>query len=175
MKKDSTSKAIVLLNADYSILHFIPLKRAMNLYVAGKIEIEKSDDTRMIHPKLNFGFPKIVRMKEYIYVPHNKKTLAPKKKRVLTRDSYECQYCRKKLTKLNGTIDHVIPKSNFNYPGHIWTNVVACCSPCNNKKGARTPEEAGFKLARKPFSPDLQSLVFEDRPDLLQDILELKG
>ena len=35
-----------------------------------------------------------------------------------------------------------------------WENLVACCHHCNNRKGSRTPEEAGMKLTRqpKPFS-----------------------
>jgi len=27
---------------------------------------------------------------------------------------------------------------------------VACCNPCNNRKGNRTPDESGMKLARQP-------------------------
>ena len=42
--------------------------------------------------------------------------------------------------------------------GDLWLltgeNLVACCHPCNNRKGNRTPDEAGFKLQRapRPFS-----------------------
>ena len=31
-----------------------------------------------------------------------------------------------------------------------WENLVACCLSCNNRKGSRTPEDAGMKLARTP-------------------------
>ena len=34
--------------------------------------------------------------------------------------------------------------------GLVLENLVACCYRCNNSKGDRTPEEAGFKLARRP-------------------------
>jgi len=30
------------------------------------------------------------------------------------------------------------------------TMMVACCNPCNNRKGNRTPDESGMKLARQP-------------------------
>lgn len=175
MKETTRHRTVVLLNADYTILHFIPMKRAMNLFVSGKIDIEETHGNKIIHPKLGVGFPSIVRMKDYIYVPYNKRRLAPKKKRILTRDNWRCQYCDKALTKLNGTIDHVVPKANPKYPGHIWTNVVACCGSCNNRKGARTPEEAGMKLARTPFAPNLQDLVFGDKPNLMNKISELKS
>ncbi len=36
---------------------------------------------------------------------------------------------------------------------HVWENVVAACRRCNAKKEDRTPEEAGFRLARQPFAP----------------------
>ena len=50
------------------------------------------------------------------------------------------------------TLDHVIPRSRLGESA--WENLVACCHPCNNKKGSRTPEEAGMKLLRapRPFS-----------------------
>ena len=50
------------------------------------------------------------------------------------------------------TLDHVIPRARSGESA--WENLVACCHGCNNKKGSRTPEEAGMKLARqpKPFS-----------------------
>lgn len=31
---------------------------------------------------------------------------------------------------------------------------MAACLPCNNKKGDRTPEEAGMKLRIKPYAPN---------------------
>ena len=46
------------------------------------------------------------------------------------------------------TLDHVIPRSRAGESA--WENLVACCHPCNNRKGSRTPEEAGMKLARQP-------------------------
>ena len=46
------------------------------------------------------------------------------------------------------TLDHVVPRSRGGRSS--WENLVACCYQCNNRKGDRTPEEAGIKLARKP-------------------------
>jgi len=45
-------------------------------------------------------------------------------------------------------MDHVIPRSRGG--ASTWENLVACCIPCNNRKGNRTPEEAGMKLHRTP-------------------------
>ncbi len=49
------------------------------------------------------------------------------------------------------TIDHVTPKSQGGT--NEWTNLVACCKKCNQRKGARTPKEANMNLCRKPFQP----------------------
>jgi 5-methylcytosine-specific restriction endonuclease McrA len=35
----------------------------------------------------------------------------------------------------------------------VWENVVAACRRCNAKKMDRTPQEAGFHLACRPFAP----------------------
>ncbi len=62
------------------------------------------------------------------------------------RDRYTCQYCHKSLPSGELTLDHVVPRSRAGET--TWENLVACCHPCNNRKGSRTPEEAGMKLAR---------------------------
>jgi 5-methylcytosine-specific restriction endonuclease McrA len=46
------------------------------------------------------------------------------------------------------TLDHVIPQSRGG--ANTWENLVAGCKPCNNRKGDRTPAEAGMALAHKP-------------------------
>ncbi len=35
----------------------------------------------------------------------------------------------------------------------VWENIVTCCYPCNDRRGSRTPEEAGMTLRKKPFKP----------------------
>jgi 5-methylcytosine-specific restriction endonuclease McrA len=68
------------------------------------------------------------------------------------RDRYTCQYCQQVLNTGDLTLDHVIPRSRGGET--TWENLVACCNLCNNKKGNRTPDEAGMKLLRppRPFS-----------------------
>ena len=40
------------------------------------------------------------------------------------------------------TRDHILPLSRGG--GNSWENVVASCSPCNNRKGNRLPAEVGW-------------------------------
>jgi 5-methylcytosine-specific restriction endonuclease McrA len=72
------------------------------------------------------------------------------RKNILKRDNHRCQYCGKKT--LDITIDHIMPKSRGGID--TWDNLVAACVRCNNRKGNRTPDEAGMKLLSKPRRPN---------------------
>ena len=54
------------------------------------------------------------------------------------------------------TVDHVIPKSRGGEKS--WTNLVAACKKCNQKKGCRTPQECGMIPIRKPTKPKVTIL-----------------
>ena len=71
---------------------------------------------------------------------------------IYIRDKSTCQYCGKKFTKGELSLDHVIPRS---YGGKsTWENIVCCCSNCNHRKGGRTPHEASMRLLKKPKKPN---------------------
>jgi len=67
------------------------------------------------------------------------------------RDEGRCQYTGKKLSKDEGNIDHVVPRSKGGKTS--WNNCVLSCKKVNNKKGDRTPNEAGLRLVKSPDSP----------------------
>jgi 5-methylcytosine-specific restriction endonuclease McrA len=94
--------------------------------------------------------PSVIRLLEYRRIPHQTRALS--RKIILMRDRYMCQYCQRVLPSGEMTLDHVIPRSRHGETA--WENLVACCHSCNNRKGNRTPEEAGMKLMRlpRPFS-----------------------
>ena len=48
-------------------------------------------------------------------------------------------------------LDHIVPRAHGGRTS--WENVVCSCLPCNLSKGARTPEQAGMKLLRRPTRP----------------------
>jgi len=72
--------------------------------------------------------------------------------RVLERDGFRCCYCNavKPFEDLN--VDHVVPVSRGGRR-RGWTNVVTSCFKCNEKKGDRTPQEAGMVMHFQPFRP----------------------
>jgi 5-methylcytosine-specific restriction endonuclease McrA len=73
------------------------------------------------------------------------------RRNIFERDKNTCQYCGRKLPKMELTLDHVIPRARGGIDS--WDNLVLACMPCNVRKGCRTPEEAGMPLIRKPSKP----------------------
>lgn len=55
------------------------------------------------------------------------------------------------------TIDHVIPKKLKG--SDTWENMTCACVRCNNKKGDRTPEQAGMPIRRRPARPSHISFI----------------
>ena len=83
-------------------------------------------------------------------------------RRVLRRDEHMCQYegCHRRAT----TVDHVVPLCQGG--PSTWQNLVGCCLACNQRKGGRTPEQAGMQLKRVPKGP--RAHLFERFEDLLK-------
>jgi len=75
------------------------------------------------------------------------------KKNLFFRDRFECQYCMIKMTMSNGTIDHVIPKSQGGK--NTYLNCVAACKKCNLKKDNRTPAQANMPLNKQLRHPNM--------------------
>lgn len=67
------------------------------------------------------------------------------------RDLNICAYCGEEFGRGTLTRDHVMPSARGGRD--VWTNVVAACRPCNERKGCRTPEEAGMPLLFVPYQP----------------------
>jgi 5-methylcytosine-specific restriction endonuclease McrA len=70
---------------------------------------------------------------------------------VCVRDHFSCQYCGEQLPMSDLNYDHVIPKSRGGKT--TWTNISMACYTCNERKGNRTPEEAGMPLLSTPVKP----------------------
>lgn len=70
---------------------------------------------------------------------------------ICLRDDFTCQYCGTKLPMSKLNYDHVIPRSKGGKTE--WTNITISCYPCNDRKGNKTPEEAGMPLLSVPVKP----------------------
>lgn len=93
-----------------------------------------------------FGIPEVLIMKNF--KQRHIRASHCTKKNVNFRDLYVCQYCTKKLSHKEATVDHVVPVSKG---GDLtWENVVTACRDCNNKKSDKDLDKSGMKLYNKP-------------------------
>lgn len=139
---------VTVLNASYEPLHNVSLPHAIKMLCREVAVIEEAHEGRTIGP---FPMPKVLRLVRYVYIKVRNGMRAPRYSRagILKRDNDTCLYCGKHAT----TIDHVLPRSQGGPSS--WTNCVAACRKCNEKKRNRTPKEAGMVLAYEPFAPSL--------------------
>jgi len=100
--------------------------------------------------------PTVIVLNYYDKIP--KQTIKFTQKSLWERDNFTCQYTNKKVTRTNGNIDHVIPKSQGGKTS--WENCVIAHKEINAIKADRTPEQAGLKLLKKPSAPRIMPVSF---------------
>jgi 5-methylcytosine-specific restriction endonuclease McrA len=100
--------------------------------------------------------PTVIVLNYYDKIP--KQTIKFTQKSLWERDNFTCQYTGKKVTRTNGNIDHVIPKSQGGKTS--WENCVIAHKEINALKADRTPEQAGLKLLKKPSAPRIMPVSF---------------
>lgn len=93
--------------------------------------------------------PTVVLLSHYERVPTHLPCLGPRG--IWQRDGGRCQYTGRALSPGEGNIDHIIPRSRGGATS--WENCVLSDRRINQRKGARTPEEAGLTLLRIPQPP----------------------
>jgi 5-methylcytosine-specific restriction endonuclease McrA len=147
---DRLHKPVLVLNASFEPINVCAARRAVVLVLKGVAAAEELSHQQIHSARSALAVPSVIRLLEYRRIPHQTRALS--RKNILMRDRYACQYCHRTLPSSELTLDHVIPRSRAGET--TWENLVTCCHPCNNRKGSRTPEEAGMKLARmpRPFS-----------------------
>jgi 5-methylcytosine-specific restriction endonuclease McrA len=138
---------VLVLNATFEPINVTAVRRAMVLLIKGVAQAEEMKPHSVIHSaRRSVRVPSVIRLLAYRHIPQQTRALS--RKNILLRDRNTCQFCCCIFPASELTLDHVIPRSRGGRSS--WENLVACCYQCNNRKGDRTPEEAGIKLARKP-------------------------
>ena len=144
------TRPVLVLNASFEPINVCAVRRAVVLVLKGLASAEEHSAFEVRSARRAFQIPSVIRLLDYRRIPHQTRALS--RKNILMRDKFTCQYCHRTIPSGELTLDHVVPRSRAGETA--WENLVACCHPCNNRKGSRTPEEAGMKLARapRPFS-----------------------
>lgn len=149
-KTSSSQSRSLLLNSSYEPLKILTWQKALILWLQDKVEILEYHNLFVHSVRHRFQLPAVLRLKSYTRV---RKFTAIRfcRENVYLRDSHTCQYCGNVFHLKHLTLDHVVPASK-NGPKN-WTNVVTACRPCNQKKGNKTPHQAGMPLLREPRIP----------------------
>jgi hypothetical protein len=174
----------LLLDSNRKMIDFIPWQRAMTMLWKGSVNVlsnytEEGTDGTLREVRVSAGtqlksglrssvpLPFMVSLVEFVYDPYAAYLKSDSdialKRSILTRDEYVCAY-QYRLGEVDedgnpdgctykaNTVDHIKPKSQGG--PNTWTNLIAACKWCNNKKADRTPEEAGMKLLWQPAKYD---------------------
>jgi 5-methylcytosine-specific restriction endonuclease McrA len=138
---------VLVLNATFEPINITAVRRAMVLMLKGVAQAEEVAHQTQVHSATRaLPVPSVIRLLAYRHIPQQTRALS--RKNILLRDRNTCQFCKRTLPASELTLDHVVPRSRGGRSS--WENLVACCYQCNNRKGDRTPEEAGLALARRP-------------------------
>lgn len=148
------NKRILLLNASYEPLVFIPEHHAVSLLLRNCVDVVTRWENTYMHPYFGKQTQLPATLRLQVYHGGRRRNARFDRKVMFSRDKYECQYCYKKLVGKEATVDHVKPKSAGGESS--WTNCVTACRFCNNYKDRKTPEQAGMHLKRQPKAPRMQ-------------------
>ena len=145
----------LVLNADYRPLSYYPLslwpwQDAIKAAFLERVDIVAEYDEYVHSPTTRIRIPSVVVLKDYV---RPQKRVAFTRFNLFLRDEFSCQYCG---ATGDLTFDHVVPRSRGGVTS--WENVVAACSSCNLKKGARSLKQAGMSLRKTPRQPGAEEL-----------------
>lgn len=147
--------ACILLNHDFTFLNVVTWKRAMCLLAKEKVQVlAYSDNTVTTAEGRVIKIPTVMKLIKLIRTLYRSR-VPFSKRNILVRDGHACGYCGCRQSKL--TVDHILPKSRGGKD--TFENCVACCRECNNRKGSKTPREAGMVLRVKPYQPTISEFL----------------
>lgn len=167
---------VLVLDRSYRPVQVVHWTTAITMLFTSKAEVLTEYDGFVRSQLLVIKIPAVIRLLNAFR--RRSKKVKFSRVNIYARDEYRCQYCGQKKRMGELTYDHVIPKSKGGKTE--WTNIVACCVECNQRKANRGPEQAGMRLYKKPIEPVQDpAVVFqvskESVPDAWRDYLYWTG
>lgn len=143
----------LVLNADFRPLSYFPLsiwtwQDAVKAVISDRVSVLSEYETEVHSPSFTMALPSVIALRDYI---RPSRQPAFTRFNVFLRDKLTCQYCGTNFNAHELTFDHVVPRSQGGRT--TWENVVTACSPCNLRKGGRTPKQANMPLRRSVRQP----------------------
>jgi 5-methylcytosine-specific restriction endonuclease McrA len=118
-------------------------------------DFERHDYDWIRTVQMEIAVPKVIRLLGYDRLP--KQDVKLNRRNIFARDRNQCQYCGRRFSTSELSLDHVLPRSQGG--GSSWDNLVCACVRCNTKKGGRTPRQAHMSLIRPPVKPHRNPVV----------------
>jgi 5-methylcytosine-specific restriction endonuclease McrA len=172
---------VLVLNRLYMAIRVVSARRAFNLLVKNLAEVISVENESFVsytmtnwmeisqlHAQFERGnhdfvktvrfeiaVPRIIRLLGYDRLPRQDVKL--NRRNIYARDHSTCQYCRKKFSTSELSLDHVIPRSLGGKT--TWDNLVCACVYCNARKGGRTPHQAHMNLLKAPVKPKRNPVI----------------
>tara|TARA_R110000824_G_scaffold80365_2_gene202081 strand:+ start:3174 stop:3683 length:510 start_codon:yes stop_codon:yes gene_type:complete len=142
------------LDSSFRPIEVIDAIEALVLCIIGKAKAVETYGQKIRSATRSFDLPAVIVLN--CYVKFRFSVISVNRKNVLWRDENKCQYCAKTFLESELTLDHIMPKSRGGK--NSWKNLVVACKRCNQKKGAKTPQEANMFPIKEPRHPKLSLL-----------------
>ncbi len=149
-QRRSSSGRVLVLNASYEPINVCTVRRAAVLILKNRAEMLERGDWALHAESFTLDRPVVIRLLTYVRIPRDAHRRKITRRAVFARDRWRCQYCGHERGNL--TVDHVIPRSKGG--PSTWENIVACCAPCNRRKGDRLPQQANMVPVKTPRAPN---------------------
>jgi 5-methylcytosine-specific restriction endonuclease McrA len=170
MSVTSLYEPTLVLNKNWLPIRVCTVRRALTLVfkdlarIIGPENFALHDFTAWADLAVPHGEPCIhsvslrVKIPEVIVLHRCERFLRPRvvfsRRNLFRRDRNTCQYCGRRFSTEDLSIDHVLPRS---LGGHSsWKNCVVACLACNFRKGNRRLAGARMKILRPPKEPPPQ-------------------
>lgn len=152
---------ILALDVAGTPVRWIDFETAAGYYASGKVRWELGEDRVVLHGGINrllgrrstLELAAIIAIDGPRYRARGSVDRVPLSRLMLfARDRSICAYCGHRFGQATLEMEHVTPSSRGGRT--VWQNVVSACRACNQRKGNRSPEDAGMPLLYVPYVPN---------------------
>ncbi|MFA6957850.1 MAG: HNH endonuclease [Thermoanaerobaculia bacterium] len=180
---------VLVLNRLYQPIQVTSIRRAITLFYKGDARAVdrdyitydfdnwadlpcQPDQSFIATPTRNIAIPDVVQLLRFDRMPRQEVKFS--RGNIYIRDRNRCQYCGRKFSTSELSLDHVIPISRGGKS--TWENVVCACLNCNVRKGNKLVAESGMYLIRPPVRPKwhpLHRLQGRKFPDIWRNFVDV--
>ena len=178
-RQEPSSHDILALDIAGMPVRWIDFETAAGYYATGKVGWELGEQKTTLHGGVNrltglrseIALSTIIAIEGPRWCRRDSGDRVPLSRAMLfTRDRHICAYCGGRFGPSQLEIEHVTPRSLGGTT--VWQNLVSACRACNQRKGNRTPEQAGMPLLYVPYVPNRHEHFILRNRRILADQME---